>query len=105
MKREAKEEVGLDINFVHYPVERRGNKKEFALPFYANRHTITQDHSHYCLFYLCTINSTKINASEKELKGYRWVGLDDLEKLSPSLNEGDLFTCREALKLGEELAL
>ena len=51
LRREVKEEVGLDIEFLQYPELRRGNNHEFALPFYVNRHHITDTHLHYCLSY------------------------------------------------------
>src|SRR3989344_931787 len=103
--REVKEEVGLDIEFVHYPSPRRGNQNQFALPFYVNKHHITEDHLHYNLFYLCSSKRTEIKIAEKELKGYRWVEEKDLRDLRPEPNEGDLITYSEAIRLGKKLRL
>ena len=103
LRREGREEVGLDIEFLQYPKPRRGNNHEFALPFYVNRHHITDTHAHYCLFYLCRPKSTGVKISEREIKNYGWFTTEKLEFIHPPLNEGDLITCREAIKLAKEI--
>ena len=53
LRREIREELGIEVDILNYPKERRGNRKEYAFPFYVNVHHITRNHLHYCLFYLC----------------------------------------------------
>lgn len=103
LRRETLEEVGLEIDFMHYPAPRRGNRNEFALPFYINQHHITQDHLHYCLFYLCKPKSIEVKINEREIKNYRWFTAEELLFIKPPLNEGDLITCREAIGLAREI--
>ncbi len=103
LRREAKEEIGAEIEFLHYPAERRGNMREYASPFYQNVHRIKEGHRHYCLYYLCRLkDGESIKPSKDEMHDYKWVHEDDLEKLEPPLNEGDIATCREAIRLGRE---
>ena len=78
VKREVREEVGLEINFAQYPPAREGNQREYALPFYTNVHQICKGHEHYCLFYLCTPKRGKIKINTRELNGYNWFGKTDL---------------------------
>lgn len=101
MRREAKEEVGMKIDFVHYPAQRRGNEREYPLPFYVNKHHISESHLHYCLFYLCSSKSRKVRIRKSELKDYRWVDEESLTLLNPPLNKGDLTTCLEAINLAK----
>jgi 8-oxo-dGTP pyrophosphatase MutT (NUDIX family) len=99
LRREILEEVGLEVDFVQYPNPRRGNNNEYPMPFYVNVHSIKGSHEHYCLFYLCRPKCTEVKAAERELSEYSWVSADDLHKLEPALNEGDLQTCLQAIEL------
>ena len=78
LRREIKEELDLKVNFVHYPDPKKGNNKEYALPFYVNKHHIKEKHEHYCLFYLCTPKSNSIKPNMQEIDGYRWFSKEDL---------------------------
>ena len=96
LRREAKEELGVEISFFqHY----RENINESAKPFYINTHPITETHFHYCLFYLCGINQGEILINERELKDYRWFRKQELENVKPPLDEGHIITCLEAIEL------
>lgn len=101
--REVGEELGEEfkagIEFVHYPKPRRGNQKEYALPFYTNVHHITEDHLHYCLFYLLKSKTNKIKLNEEELIGYNWFKSSDLDKAYPKINKSDKETCLEAIHM------
>jgi len=99
LRREVKEEVGIEIDFLHYPKSRRGNNREYPIPFYVNKHHITESHLHYCLFYLCKPKSLDLQISKSELKDYSWVTQDKLKFLNPKINDGDLITCLEAINL------
>lgn len=101
--REAKEELGIVIDFFQYPKLRRGNKRQYASPFYQNLHHITENHLHYCLFYLCKLKTRNIRCDPNESKGYGWFRSEDLPKIQPPLNEGAIITCLEAIKLAENL--
>ncbi len=104
LRREIREETGLEIDFVHYPLPRRGNKNDHALPFYVNKHHITDIHFHYCLFYLCKPKTTNIDIAKKEILSYGWFSQNELKSLNPPLDEGNIITCLEALKLAESLS-
>jgi len=78
LRREIKEELDLEVDFIHYPNSRRGNNREYALPFYVNKHHIKEKHEHYCLFYLCTPKSNNIKPDMQEINGYRWFSKEDL---------------------------
>lgn len=98
LRREAKEELGVEIEFMHYPQPRRGNLREYASPFYQNRHRIREGHAHYCLYYLCRLKPGEvIQPNPAEIIDYKWVREEDLANLNPPLNEGDITACREAI--------
>jgi len=99
LRREIREEAGLEVEFVHYPKPRRGNNRQYATPFYQNVHHITSNHLHYCLFYLLRPRSKTLKLRKSELKDAKWVSADDLSHLNPPLNDGDLATCLEAIEL------
>jgi len=100
LRREAKEELDIEIEFMHYPQPRRGNQREYASPFYQNKHRIKEGHAHYCLYYLCRLKPGEIiKPNLEEMEEYRWVGEEDLARLNPPLDEGGIATSREALRL------
>ena len=103
LRREVREEVGIEIEFLHYPTPRRGNDRDYPTSFYVNKHRITESHSHYCLFFLCKPKSMDLQIDESEVKGYSWVTQDTLKFLNPPLNTGDLTTCLEAITLAREI--
>jgi len=104
LRREIREEVGLEIDFLQYPEPRRGNSLEYPLPFYVNRHHIKDSHQHYCLFYLCKPKSKEVHIEESELINYSWLLPNELSSLNPPMNDGDLTTCLEAINLASKLA-
>lgn len=79
--REAKEEVGLDIelfpgNFVE--TGRTGDYKDIIPPYYMNMHKIGDTHQHIALIYFATTQSADItpeNADDKWL----WLSKSELE--------------------------
>jgi len=80
--REIKEETNLDVEIINksdLPLE--GDvKKQLALPFYINVHSV-DDHDHCCLFYLCNLNNkSELNINRNELKNFNWFSLEDLKK-------------------------
>ena len=99
LKREMKEELGLKVELVQYPLHRKGNRSQFALPFYTDVHDIKDNHHHYCLHYLCKPLNDDVQISKKEVLSYRWLSSKELSSLVPSLDEGLILTCREAIEL------
>lgn len=99
LRREAKEELGIEIDFIQYPEPRKGNHRKYALPFFTNVHHITKDHLHYCFFYLCKPKSKEISLNREELYGYGWFTQEDLNTIQPSLNDSVKKTSLEAIKL------
>ena len=79
LRREAKEELGIEIEFLQYPESRKGNKREYALPFYVDVHPIEENHLHYCLFYLCKMKSRTISPNLEEINAYGWFSRENLE--------------------------
>lgn len=88
VKREFKEELGLDVKILNRnDVPMGGNiVRQLAVPFYVNVHRIegikdVEDHHHCCLFYLCTTNhpeNLKINKSE--IKDCGWFSAEELNQ-------------------------
>ncbi|MEM3486350.1 MAG: NUDIX hydrolase [Candidatus Methanomethyliaceae archaeon] len=75
--REFREETGLIvelIDVVHLP-QVEGVKKELAVPFYVNVHSVG-DHDHCCLFYRCRI--VKRVEEQREPAFLRWFDLSAL---------------------------
>ncbi len=79
--REAKEEVGLDIEILnHSDIPLEGNiKKNLAVPFYVNVHNVG-DHDHCCLFYICKPKNPEQLKINKEVKDFAWLSREDLDK-------------------------
>jgi len=77
--REAKEEVGLDVEILSEdPIAFSGNmKSKLALPFHVSVHSVG-DHDHCCLFYLCRAKSDKISVNARELKNFGWFSKEEL---------------------------
>jgi len=82
--REAKEEVGLDVEII-------GNAKEFNIPDYQelippkflNRHKINETHEHVSLIYLATSKTSDLRLSDKEVsEDCRWFSKEEIEKSS-----------------------
>lgn len=97
LRREAREELGIEIEFLQYPESRRGNRKQYALPFYVNVHRIGEDHAHYCLFYLCKSKTKNIKLNLEESNAYGWFNRDNLQgSLVPNSVRKE---CLEAIKI------
>lgn len=102
LRREIREEVGMEVEFLQYPMPRRGNKRELAMPFYVNKHHMNETHLHYCLYYVLKHVSGEINIQKTELKAGQWLREHELMSLSPELNTGDIATCLEAFDLARK---
>lgn len=79
--REAKEETGLDVEFIEYtPL---GQSKEeltpSAFPFHTSLHNVG-DHDHWALYYACKTNSGKLTKSH-ESDDITWMTAEEIEKL------------------------
>lgn len=73
--REAKEETGLDVEFVEYgPVKTSRELK--PVPFHANKHGVG-DHDHYCEYYLCKAKTSEFTVSH-ESAGMKWMTLGEV---------------------------
>jgi 8-oxo-dGTP pyrophosphatase MutT (NUDIX family) len=79
--REIKEEVGIDAEIIgKSPVPLIGNaKKNLALPFHTNLHSVG-DHDHYCLFYVCSPLSQKVELKLDEVKSAEWFSKEELQQ-------------------------
>ncbi|HLC52312.1 MAG TPA: NUDIX domain-containing protein [Candidatus Nanoarchaeia archaeon] len=82
IKREAKEEVNLDIELIgksSIPLVGDAAKENLALPFHSNLHSVG-DHDHYCLFYLAKAKNPQELRYNHELKGAEWFSKADLRQ-------------------------
>lgn len=89
--KEVKEEAGLDVEVVADPTisypeddEEVDHGKDLQLPIFINRHRINPTHEHIDLIYATKSNSMDIKPDEGEASDpntFRWVTLDELEKL------------------------
>jgi 8-oxo-dGTP diphosphatase len=86
LKRETREEVNLDIEFLcNSTIRPSGNVKQtLALPFYLNVHSVG-DHDHSCLYYVCTANNPDETKPNKELKNLEWFSKTQLT--NPKISE------------------
>lgn len=102
VKREAREEVGLKLKFVHYPKPRRGNMREYAHPFYQNVHHV-KDHLHYCLFYVCKPRgNARVKINKREIKAYGWFDEAGLYEAKPQIDWDGIAICQDAIMLSHQ---
>lgn len=82
MMREAREEMGLDIELIgECGIPQVGNmSRKCKLPFHVSIHNVG-DHDHCCFFYVCkAINADKAMMNEEEVKNYGWFSREDLHQ-------------------------
>ncbi len=79
VKREAREEVGLEIELIETDKTQfcGAMKRKLATPFHVNLHNVG-DHDHCCLFYLARSKTKEVNQNEKELTDYKWFTKEEL---------------------------
>lgn len=101
--REAKEEVGLDIELYH------GNKpdfqdlpdyKELIPPMFLNRHRISETHEHVHMIFFGTTKTDKITQEKTEERSpeIRWFTAEELDDPKYDLYEHVRFYAQQALK-------
>ncbi len=102
-RREAKEETGLDIEFItdeHVWVDR-WNAKSFERPFMCMVEEIPainghEAHQHIDMIYLAKPAGGDLILNPNETEDCRWFALDELEKLAP---DEDIFVeTKEVIK-------
>lgn len=96
--REAKEEVGLEIELVGYKpsYEHPGKAVHLIPPRFLNRHFISENHEHVDLIYLAT---SKTNTVVPENQNDEWAWLSENELDDPKYN------LSETIKLYAKTAL
>lgn len=79
--REAKEEVGLDVEIINTDdTPQCGNMKEkLCVPFHVSVHSVG-DHDHCCLNYVCKAKGENIEMNGRELKNFQWFSKQELEQ-------------------------
>ncbi len=79
--REAKEEVGLDVEIINTDdTPQCGNMKEkLCVPFHVSVHSVG-DHDHCCLNYVCKVKSENVEINRGELKDFKWFSKQELEQ-------------------------
>jgi 8-oxo-dGTP pyrophosphatase MutT (NUDIX family) len=79
--REAKEETGLDVEFIDFAPLRQ-TKDELspsAFPFHTSLHNVG-DHDHYGLYYACRTKNTKFEKNHESLD-MTWLSAKEIKKL------------------------
>ncbi len=98
--REAKEEVGLDIELDRalFPETFKTiNYQELVPPYFLNRHNINSTHEHVTMTYFATVKNPKIKEGGKEKSGeIKWFNIDELKKIG--LSPGIKFYAEKALR-------
>lgn len=78
VKREVKEEVGLDIELLgQSKVNGTGGHKQLAQPFHVDMHSVG-DHDHVCFYYAAKPLGEEISIREEEVNEARWFEEDEL---------------------------
>ena len=79
--REAKEEVGLDVEIIQTDATLQcGQMKEkLCVPFHVSVHSVG-DHDHCCLNYACTVKSENVEMNNRELKNFQWFSKEELKQ-------------------------
>ncbi|OGD71153.1 hypothetical protein A3D09_01375 [Candidatus Collierbacteria bacterium RIFCSPHIGHO2_02_FULL_49_10] len=99
--REAKEEVGLDIQLVGdvkaYTDPLDG--KDLVPPRFLNRHRISDTHEHVSLVFFARALSTKLFQGEKEIsEEIRWFSQEELDDPKYGLTERIKYCSKVALE-------
>ncbi len=98
--REAKEEVGLDVEIVDDSGLSQFNSSKWrSLPRpYLNRHSITDVHEHVTMIFFAKAMTDKLNLSETEKSDEcRWFSMQDLEK-NTEIKDDIKFYAKKALE-------
>ena len=79
--REAREEVGMDVEIIQTDdTPFCGNMKEkLCVPFHVSVHSVG-DHDHCCLNYVCKVKNAEVKAKSHELKNFQWFTKEDLNQ-------------------------
>ena len=99
--REAKEEVGLDIELVGSVSPLAGNKNYLHLlaPRFMHRHKINDAHEHISLAYFATSKTDHIQQGETEVSDeVRWFTNDELDDPTFGIDESIRYYAHAALK-------
>lgn len=87
VKREIKEETGIDIEFLLQQKYKTGVMKN-AMPLHVNLHSVG-DHLHYCFYYLCRPVNEAILNPNSEINECKWFSRDEINDpvLLPDIRE------------------
>jgi len=89
--REAKEEVGLDVELYKDPKVKMINInrcRELIPPMFMNRNRINENHEHVTLTYFGKSKTDKLILSEEEKsEGCKWFALEDLDSKDYDITE------------------
>jgi len=89
-RRETKEEVGLEIEFIEKADIECENSENLPKPFNMNLHTVSEDHMH-CDFGFLAKPIEEVEAThEHENDGQKWFsaeGLEDLEEVPENVRK------------------
>ena len=97
--REAKEEVGLDIELVptHQFSKNIPEYKELIAPVFLNRHKINETHEHVTLWFFARSNSDRVAPNEPETKEYKWFTRAELDDPRYQIRDSIIFYAKAAL--------
>jgi 8-oxo-dGTP pyrophosphatase MutT (NUDIX family) len=99
--REAKEEVGLDIELLDERLIKTesGDFRELISPVALNRHRISPTHEHVCMIYFASAKSEKV-IPEKPTDVWKWCSEKDIDSLEGVSDNVAFYAKRALLTLG-----
>lgn len=102
--REAREEVGLDVEIIQTDATPQcGQMKEkLCVPFHVSVHSVG-DHDHCCLNYVCKVKSENVEMNSRELKDFKWFSKEELNQ--EHISEGVRAEALTAFKVYEQANL
>jgi 8-oxo-dGTP pyrophosphatase MutT (NUDIX family) len=79
--REAKEEVGLDVELVGNPIKAfTDEERELLVPRFMNRHHVSETHEHIALVFFARSNTRDFSQGETEVSDeIRWFTKEELD--------------------------
>jgi 8-oxo-dGTP pyrophosphatase MutT (NUDIX family) len=102
--REAKEEVGLDVeiiaaNSIQNIHDSFENYKELIPPRFLNRHKVNEHHEHIALSYFATSKSDAIQQGQTEISDdIRWLTAQELDDPALGINDRVKYYAHTALE-------
>src|SRR6185295_2597313 len=97
--REAKEESGLDVEFIgERPLTTEPGTRALIPPRFLDIHRITDTHEHIGLIYWARPKAGRMALAEAEHHQIRWCTAEELDQLHPPMSNAVKWYCRKAIE-------